>query len=212
MATRRGGGGAMARSANAKYLLAVRAISRRSSAAARSRRAAVTLARMAARIDRKNGNAASASKSSCVSAVGQIPVEDDICRLLQSALQEVHQQKCQIVEDVAGSDNVAELDGIEQNRLAFEQHDIAEMKVAVNAASEAIAASLAQQRRDLLIGGAGFAGERVDVVARKYARMLPERVGMFVDIIAERFDPCAAVERLRLAVRGGNDAAQCVGK
>ena len=42
--------------------------------------------------------------------------------------------------------------------------------------------------------------------------MLPECVGMFVNIIAEGFDPCAAVERLGLAVRGGNDAAQCVGK
>src|SRR5581483_9402193 len=119
-------------------------------------------------------------------------IQHDICRLLEPALQEVHQQERKIVKDVPGGDDVAELDGIEQYRLAVEQDDIAEMEVAVNAAHEPRAASRAQQRRDLLVSCAAFAREGMNVVAGKDARMPPERFDMFVDIGAERRDPGVA--------------------
>ena len=73
--------------------------------------------------------------------------------------------------------------------LPLEQDDIAEVKIAVNAAREAAAVSLAKERGDLCVGGAGFAGQRKDVVTRKDTRMFLKSVGMFVDIAAERVDP-----------------------
>ena len=79
----------------------------------------------------------------CVSR--EVAVEHDIRRQRQAALEQVHQQEGEVVENVARSNDVAEFDGIEQNRLAVDQHDIAEMKVAMDAANEAAPAALAQQ-------------------------------------------------------------------
>ena len=75
---------------------------------------------------------------------GKVAVEHDIGRLRQLALEEVHQQKGEIVEHVARADDGAEFDGIEQDRLAVDQHDIAEVKIAVDAANEPAPAALAQ--------------------------------------------------------------------
>ena len=54
-------------------------------------------------------------------------------------------QEGEIVEHVAGRDDVGEFDGVEQHRFAVDQRDVAEMKVAVNAADEATPAALSQQ-------------------------------------------------------------------
>ena len=55
----------------------------------------------------------------------------------QPALGQVHQQEGEIVEHVARRDQRAELDGVEQHRPAVDQHDVAEMQIAVNAADQA---------------------------------------------------------------------------
>src|SRR5208282_6743312 len=85
---------------------------------------------------------------------GEVAVEHDICGLRQTTFQQVHQQEGEIVEHVAGGDDLAELDGVEQNRFAVDQHDVAKMKIAVDTSYEAAPAALAQQRNDPFIGGA----------------------------------------------------------
>jgi len=87
----------------------------------------------------------------------------------------------------------------EQHRPAADQHDIAEMKVAVDAAYEPLPSALAQKRPDALICGAALLRERVDSRRRKDIGVLPERLDMLVDIGAERFDPRLRVDRLVLA-------------
>ena len=109
------------------------------------RRAAVTLARIAARTDMNSGNAASASKIVQALRVRQITVEHDICGCGKSALDQIHQQKGEIVEHVAGRDTVVEFDGVEQHRLAVNQDDVAEMQVAMAAANKTGALARIQQ-------------------------------------------------------------------
>ena len=56
---------------------------------------------------------------------------------------EVHQQERQVVEHVDAGDVVIEFDGVEQRGTPVEQHDIAEMEIAVTDAHEtAIAAAI----------------------------------------------------------------------
>ena len=72
----------------------------------------------------------------------------------QSTVDQVHQQEGEVVEHVAGGDPVVELDGVEQHRLAVDQHDVAEMQIAVAAPHQALARS-----RSISSGRQG--GERV---------------------------------------------------
>ena len=58
---------------------------------------------------------------------GKVAVEHDIGRLRQLALEQVHQQKSEIVKHVARADDVAEFDGVEQHWPAVDQRDIAEV-------------------------------------------------------------------------------------
>ena len=95
--------------------------------------------------------------------LGEIAVEHDVRGGGEPALEQVHQQEGEVVEHVARRDDVAELDGVEQHRLAVDQHDIAEMQIAVDAADEAAASALAQQRDDAVVGGAARARERIDL-------------------------------------------------
>ena len=83
-------------------------------------RAAVTLARIAARTDKNSGSAASASRSSTRCALREIAVEHDIGGAVQAALDQIHEQKSEIVEHVDGGELWIELDGVEQHRLAVD--------------------------------------------------------------------------------------------
>ena len=66
----------------------------------------------------------------------QIAVERDVRGRREIALDQVHQQEGEIVEHVAGRDDLAELDRVEQHRAVVEQNDVAEVQVAVDAADE----------------------------------------------------------------------------
>ena len=136
--------------------------------------------------------------------------------LRQTALEQVHQQEGQIVKHVAGGDDVAELDGVEQHRLAVDQHDIAEMEIAVDVADKAVPAALAQQRYDALVARRGLAFARTGLVLQsaggKIFRMFAERLDVFVDIRAERFDPRLRLDRLVLGMGRGDGAAERIGE
>ena len=67
---------------------------------------------------------------------------------VEAALDQVHHQEREIVEHVAGRDQRVELDRVEQRRPSFDQHDVAEMKVAVAAPHQAELTALLEQRAD----------------------------------------------------------------
>src|SRR5258706_11608033 len=146
----------MNRRAKSKYARALRLVAAISSGAACSSRATVTLARMAARIERKSGRPASPSRSSVrlVSAV-----EDDVGRRFETALDQIHEQEGEIIEYVAGRDQRAELDGIECDRPAAEKHDVTEMKVAMETPNEPPISALDDERTDARVSGATLRGE-----------------------------------------------------
>jgi hypothetical protein len=119
-------------------------------------------------------------------------------------------RKAKVVEDVAGGNEVAEFDGVEENGLAVDQHDIAEMKVAVDAADETAPAALAQQRHDALVRRAACARQRLDLGGRKDTRMLAKGLDVFVDIGAERRDPGLCFDPGRFGVGRRDSAAERV--
>ena len=65
----------------------------------------------------------------------------DVRGLVQAALDQIHQQECEIVEHIARRDQRVEFDRIERHGLAVDQRDIAEMQVAVAAADEPLRAA-----------------------------------------------------------------------
>ena len=85
----------------------------------------------------------------------------------QAALDQVHQQEGEIVEHVAGGDPGIEFDGIEQHRLSFEQHDIAEMQIAVTAPHEPCALARIEQRTQPRQRGACRVAERAHLIGRE---------------------------------------------
>ncbi len=119
----------------------------------------------------------------------QVPVEHDIGGGPEPALGQVHQQEGEIVEHVARRDQRAELDRVEQHRPAVDQHDVAEMEIAVDAADEPAPPALDQQRMNAPVGGAARARERIDVGGRKQLGRLAEGRDMLLDIVRERLDP-----------------------
>ena len=81
---------------------------------------------------------------------GDVGVEHDVGRLPVAARVEVHQQEGEIVEHVDGGQRLAELERVEGNRNAVDEHDVAEVKIAVAAAHAAGIAALGEQRRGTL--------------------------------------------------------------
>ena len=61
----------------------------------------------------------------------QISVEEGVCRRPLVEMDQIHQRKRQIIEDVSRGNNRVEFDGIEHDRLAVDEDDVAEMEIAV---------------------------------------------------------------------------------
>ena len=181
-------------------------------AAANSRRAAVTLARIAARSDRNSGIAASASMSSGAARLDQVAIEDDVGGGAEAAVDQVHQQEGEIVEDVAGGDQRIEFDGVERHRLAVDHRDIAEMEVAVAAAHQAVAAAQFEQRPPQRQRGAARARQMRDIVRGKQIGRLGKLRVVLVDEGVERRDPGRGLDDRRARVCRGDGAGEFVGE
>ena len=64
----------------------------------------------------------------------------------QAATPEIHQEKREVVENVGAGDLVVELDAIEERRPAIEQHDVAQVQVAVALPHESRGTAFIEQR------------------------------------------------------------------
>ena len=94
---------------------------------------------------------------------------------------QVHQQERQVIEHVDAGDQVAELDAVEQGRLAVEQADIVEMEVAVAAPHAALRAPSIQQRGMLHQHGDGRVAQPVDLRHRDAGWRRPPQI-LVVDL------------------------------
>src|SRR5262249_62033265 len=119
----------------------------------------------------------------------EIAVERDVGGGPEPALAQIHQYKGEVVEHVAGGDQIAELDGVEQDGLAVDEHDIAEMQVAGDAANEAAPVALGKERRKLGERTAAGIGEVLVLGRGKDIGSLAERFVVLFDVPAERRDP-----------------------
>ena len=88
---------------------------------------ALVLARTAARHERNNGSNDRPSKSPVSPGNGSRRRSHGG----EPTAPEIHEQKRQVVEDVGAGDLVVELDAVEERRPAVEQHDVAQVQVAV---------------------------------------------------------------------------------
>ena len=141
---------------------------------------------------------------------GKVTVECDAGGFAQPAFDQVHQQEGEIVEHVAGADQLAEFDSIEQHRLAIDQRDVAEMQVAVDTADEPVCAARFEQRPDAGVSLASCLRERLDLLCRKHIGRFRKCLGVLVDIAADRRDPIRWVDSLGVRVGGGDRAAKPV--
>ena len=105
-------------------------------------RAAVTLARMAARTDINSGSKAKRVEIVVIGALAEIAIEHDIGERRQPARDHVHQQKRQIVKQIDGRKLRIEFEGVEQHRRIVDQNDIAEMQIAVAVAHISVVLAL----------------------------------------------------------------------
>ena len=86
------------------------------------------------------------------------------------------------------------------------------MKVAVNAADETLPPTLPQQGDDALMASAAGARQRLDFSGGKNVGIVPERLGVLVDIGTERRDPGVRFDGRRLGVGRGDRPAQSIGQ
>ena len=142
----------------------------------------------------------------------EIAIEHDVRRSAEPALDQVHEQEGEVVEDIAGRDEIAELDGVEQHRPAVDQDDVAEMQIAMDTTDEATPAALDQQRMNAPIGGATGARELFDLGCREQIGHLAKRAGVLVDIGRQRRDPGRRLDDRCMRMRHGDGAAERVGE
>ena len=98
---------------------------------------------MAARHDRNSGSAARTLE---IVAPPQISVEHPVGLGLQPAVPKIHEQKCQIVENVDTRKALAEFDRIEEGRFSVDEADVAQVQIPVAAPHEAALASAFESR------------------------------------------------------------------
>ena len=126
----------------------------------------------------------------------EIAVEHGVGRNPVAATPQIHQQESKIVKHVDGGDLLAELDGIEEFRLAPLHDDVAAMHVAMAMAHQAALAAFGQQ--PALQAQGGFV-ERVEL--QRIIR--PEDVGRVDEGLGELCAETAHdVEALHIASRG----------
>ncbi len=94
-----------------------------------------TCARIAARTDRNSGSRREAIEI-FIPCLRKVAIEHRVCRRSLIEMDQIHQRKGEIVENIRRRDNGIEFDGIEQQRPAVHQRDVGEMQIAVATAHE----------------------------------------------------------------------------
>ena len=117
----------------------------------------------------------------------EIRVEDGIAEIAAAMQLEIHQQEGEIVEDVDTADLVAELDAVEQRRLARVEADIGEPKIAMTAAHSARIATPVEQRGQSIECGPCMAAQRADGGTVQFGSYLCEFAIVVRDHPPDRF-------------------------
>ena len=127
-------------------------------------------------------------------------------------LGEVHEQECEIVKQISRCDQVTELHRVEQHGPALQQHDVAKMQIAMNPRDETPPPAFYQKGVDARIFGSACARKRFDLMRWKEIRFFAERLHMLVDVVGERLDPAARIDRRCVRMRLSDSAAKSIGE
>ena len=135
---------------------------------------------------------------------GQIAVEQAVGGAPHAALLEVHQEEGEIVEHVAAGDRVGKLDRVEQDGLAADDRDVAQMQVAMAAPDVAVAPASEQRRPRHREGEARFARQAGRLPGREQLRPLGEGGVVLLDIGLELVSGARPVAQRRARVGAAN--------
>ena len=92
----------------------------------------------------------------------QINIENQVGVGLALALDQIHQQEGEVVEQVAGGNDWIKLERVERHRASIDQGDVAEVQIAVSAADQPLFSAFDQERTNTRESGAAASGQRVD--------------------------------------------------
>ena len=136
----------------------------------------------------------------------QIAVEDDVGFGAQAAVVEVHEQESRVEQHVDVGDGRAEFDGVEQGWPAVDEHDVAQVQIAVAVAHPALPAAVFEQRGDAgQFAPAGF-DQACDVGGNEGAGGgFGEAGGIVVDILGHGWAAAEAGSDVAGGVETGDD-------
>jgi hypothetical protein len=128
----------------------------------------------------------------------EIAIENDVGWRRKSPFAGIHQQEGKIVEQIAGCDQRTELNGIKEHRPPTEEHDVAQMQVAMDAANKP---ALGQEPAVLRIRDAACPGERFNLCVCKQLWRCRKRIRMLIDVGMQRGNPGRRLYGFRFGVR-----------
>ena len=102
----------------------------------------------------------------------EVDIQDKVCSLRALALHEIHQEKSEVIEHIAGAHECIELQRVERNRAAVDQCDVAEMQIAMAAPNKSFSTPCEQQGANARKRRAASRRERRD-------RARVEQIGLF---------------------------------
>ena len=91
-----------------------------------------------------------------------IGVEDMACRRTLPALDQIHQQKCKIIQHIDRGECLVELERVEWHRPALDENDITEVEIAVAATDGTLERAGVEQRAKLDDGSSRPVGKRAN--------------------------------------------------
>ena len=105
---------------------------------------------------------------------GDVGVEHGVGRLAVAARIEIHEQEGEVIEHVDGGQRLAELEGVERHRHVVDQHDVAEVQIAMAAAHAAGIAARDEQRLGALEGGDETLGDVGMAIGQRARQLLDD--------------------------------------
>ena len=157
---------------------ALRRISARSStvwsSASCSVRAIATTARTPARQARNSGRHVEALDLASDGLERHVGVEHHVGRLAIAARIEIHEQKGEVIQHVDGGQRLAELEGVERHGHVVDQHDVAEVQIAVAAAHAAGIAARDKEGLGTLEGGDETLGDVGMAIGQRARQLLDD--------------------------------------
>ena len=121
---------------------------------------------------------------------------------------QIHQKKTEIVKHVARRDRLVEFDRIKQDRPVFDQHDVAQVEVAMTAADLTLIFALRKQRGEPRERLLHCVAKARDSLGREEPRRRFKRDEGLLNLALQCLASICAADDRRAPVRRGDNARQ----